>query len=87
MIRGKTKSGFEFELEDDVLDDYELLEAFQRIDEGHGEKSVTLVDRLLGEEQKQKLKDHVRSEKGRVSVKRLMEEVAEILTSCNAGKN
>ena len=26
MITGKTRSGFEFEIEDEALDDYEMLE-------------------------------------------------------------
>ncbi len=87
MIKGKTSSGFEFELDDDVLDDYELLENLQKVDEGEESRMVKVVDILLGEKQKERLKDHVRTEKGRVSAKRLLEEVSEIFQSSNAGKN
>ena len=34
MFTGKTSSGFEFSLQDEVLDDYELLETLQDIDDG-----------------------------------------------------
>ena len=87
MIKGKTSTGFEFELEDEVLDDYELLENLQKTDDGDTRCIIKVVDSLLGEEQKKRLKDHVRSEKGRVSAKRLVDEVTEIFKSCNTGKN
>ena len=32
MITGKTKSGFEFEIEEEKLDDYELLELLMEAD-------------------------------------------------------
>lgn len=87
MFKGKTSSGFEFELEDAVTDDYELLEMICKVDEGNIGSLIPMVDLLLGEEQKNRLKDHVRSEKGRVSTKRLLEEVGEIFKANNAGKN
>lgn len=87
MVRGKTSSGFEFQLEDEVLDDYELLEVLHKIDEGNNGLITEMVDRLLGEEQRDKLKDHVRTEKGKVSAKRLLEEVMEIFKASDAGKN
>lgn len=87
MLRGKTESGFEYELDDDVLDDYELLELFCQIDEGETSLTVKMVDTLLGEEQKERLKDHVRAKSGRVSAQRLLAEVTEILNSTKEGKN
>ena len=87
MLRGKTESGFEFELDDDVLDDYELLELFCKIDEGETSLTTKMVDTLLGEEQKERLKDHVRVKSGRVSSKRLLAEITEILNSTREGKN
>ncbi len=87
MIKGKTSSGFEFELEDEVLDDYDLLESLQKADEGDAGSMLRVVDILLGEEQKRKLKDHVRSDKGRVSAKALFAVVEEIFQACKEGKN
>ena len=79
MITGTTSSGFSFELEEDVFDDYELLEVLREIDEGNEERIVTMVDILLGDAQKKHLKEHVRDERGKVSVIRMMEEVTEIV--------
>lgn len=87
MIKGKTPSGFEFELEDDVLDDYDLLECLQKADEGDTGCMIKVVDVLLGKEQKGRLKDHVRSDNGRVSAKALFAEVGEIFQACKEGKN
>lgn len=87
MIEGKTKSGFAFTLTDETLDDYELLEMIMDIDKGAGEKTTSMVERLLGTDQKNALKDHVRDENGRVSATRLMEEIAEIFGASDAGKN
>ena len=87
MICGKTKSGFEFQLDDEVLDDYELLEILHKIDQGDNGLIIEMVDRLLGEKQRDRLKDHVRTTNGRVSAKRLLEEVMEIFKSSDSGKN
>lgn len=87
MLRGKTESGFEYELDDDVLDDYELLEMFCKIDEGETNLTTKMVNMLLGEEQKERLKNHVRAKSGRVSARRLLVEVTEILNSTKEGKN
>lgn len=87
MHKGVTSSGFEFELADEALDDYELLEILHKIDNGDNGLIVDMVDKLLGESQKEKLKEHVRAENGRVSAKLLLGEVMEIFKSNDAGKN
>lgn len=87
MVKGKTESGFEYELEDDILDDYELLELLHKVDGGDSGLIVDMVDKLLGTEQKNRLKDHIRNEAGKVSAKLLLKEVSEILSSNNPGKN
>lgn len=87
MIKGITSTGFEFELEEDVLDDYELLEILTKVDEGNYGLVTKMVDILLGEEQKELLKNHIRAKSGRVSAKKMMEEVSEIFQSSNSLKN
>ena len=87
MITGKTKSGFEFELDDEVLDDYELLEVLHKLDSGEYGLVTEMVGKLLGEEQKDLLKEHVRGEDGKVSTQRMMVEVAEIFQANNGLKN
>lgn len=87
MFTGKTSSGFEFSLQDEVLDDYELLETLQDIDDGDYGKTTKMVTMLLEPAQRDALKDHVRSENGRVSAQKMLAEVMEIFESKNKSKN
>ena len=87
MISGKTTTGFEFEIEDDVMDDYELLEILTKVDSGDLTLVPKMVDLLLGNEQKARLKEHVRATVGRVSTKAMMDEIALILSAKNELKN
>lgn len=87
MIRGKTTSGFEYELEDDAFDDYELLETLRKIDKGESGCIVDMVNMLLGVKQKQNLKEHIRKENGKVSASKMLEEVMEIFKKEEEGKN
>ena len=78
MLKGKTKSGFEFEIDEKMLDDMELMEAIVAADKN--ELMVpALVEKLLGTEQKQKLYDHIRTKKGNVPIKKTSEIVIEIM--------
>ena len=86
MITGKTETGFAFEVDDDVLDDYELLEALVKVDRGDFRYITDAVDRLLGDEGKKNLLDHVRNKNGRVSSKAVSAEFMNIFSLVN-GKN
>ena len=87
MLRGTTKSGFEFAIDEEILDDYDFLELLCQIDEGETSLTVKMVDTLLGKEQKERLKEHVRTTSGRASAKRLLEEVGEIFDATKNLKN
>ncbi len=88
MITGKTKSGFEFEIDGEIFDDYEFLELLCKIDEGDSSLTIKMVDKLMGTtEQRERLKNHIRNEAGKVSAKRMIEEVMEIFTATKEGKN
>lgn len=87
MIKGVTESGFEFELEDDILDDYELLEVLHKIDKGDYGLVPDMVEKLLGVEQKESLKNHIRTDKGKVSSSRMMDEIMQIFKANNKLKN
>lgn len=80
MIKGETTTGFKYEIPKDVLDDYELVEAVGEID-----VSASAIPRvltlLLGEEQKNKLKDHIRNEAGRVPMSAMNKEIMDILSN------
>lgn len=78
----KTASGFEFEIEDGVLDNMELLDAIAELEE-NPLKLTKVVKLLLGEKTKERLYDHVRNEKGRVPADALSTEVADIFKLLN----
>lgn len=82
MKRGRTSTGFEFELDDTKLDDYELLEMLTELDEGQYGRITRTVEKLLGNEQKERLKEHVRKN-GKVSATELMNEISEIFQNAN----
>ena len=87
MLTGTTSTGFAYKVEVDALDDYELLELLCESDKGDARAMLEAMERLLGKEQKEALKKHVRNEEGKVSAKRMMEEMLEILKSHGEGKN
>lgn len=80
MIKETLKNGFEVEIPDENLDDYELLEDLAALDEGEENpgKIVSAYKRLLGVEQYKALKEHIRSESGRVSATAMLETLQEI---------
>lgn len=86
MLKGKTKSGFEFEVTDDTLNDYQLLEILSEVD-GNPLLVPKLVKVLLGEAQKKKLMEHLRTEKGNVPTEAVSTEIMEIFESGNKLKN
>ena len=78
MLKGKTKSGFEFQVDEKLLDDMELLEAFA---EAMNDQYMfpKVLKRFLGEDQKIKLYDHMRTKKGNVPIEKTMDEFIEIM--------
>lgn len=80
MIKETLKNGFEVEIPDENLDDYELLEDLVELDEddeNYG-KIVSVFRRLLGKEQYKALKEYIRNESGRVACTEMMDTLREI---------
>ena len=86
MIKGKTKSGFSYELDKERLNNYELLEAIGELEENPLVLS-SVVNLLLGKEQTKKLKDHLRTDNGIVPTEKMSEEITEIFQSQGETKN
>ncbi|WP_434352390.1 hypothetical protein [Trichococcus flocculiformis] len=86
MIKGKTKSGFSYELEKERLNNYELLEAIGELEENPLVLS-SVVNLLLGKEQAKKLKDHLRTDNGIVPTEKMSEEITEIFQNQGETKN
>lgn len=86
MIKGKTKSGFEYEIPKENLNNYELIETISEVEENPLVITKT-VNLLLGKEQREKLKDHLRTKSGIVPVDKLSDEIIEIFNNQSETKN
>ena len=83
VVKGKTKTGFEFELNTELIDDYEVLEMYEDIKEtGLGVRK--LLTRLISEEGYNRLKEHCRKKDGTIWAKRIGHEMNDIM-STNVG--
>lgn len=87
MKEGVLKNGFRYRIPDEKLDDYELLELLAEIDSGNNTLIIKVAPYLLGKEQTDKLKEHIRGENGVVSATKMFEAIGEILTGSKEGKN
>ena len=88
-VKGRTDTGFEFDIPRTVLDDVEVVEAVVELEEkGDPTAITTLCNKLLGTDGKKRLYKHVKQEDGRIPIEATIKEVAEILKAFGkAGKN
>lgn len=80
MMSGKTPSGFEYEIDDNTLNNYELMEKINELDE-NPLVLTKVVTMILGKEQTERLKDHIRLENGIVPVEKMSDEIMQIFNS------
>ncbi len=92
MIKGQTKSGFNYSVNEQVFASYDYAKQVKKISDArkltdpekigiaNAELTVTLTELILGPEQAEALEEHVRalSEDGLVSMQAMAEEVNEI---------
>ena len=83
----KTTSGFEATIDEGILDDYELLEMLCEVDNGNTGKLIEASVKVFVKEQYAALKEHNRDENGKISTKKMIEEITEILSGMQNGKN
>ena len=86
MITGKTSTGFAFSIEEHVLDNMELVDAIVESDENPAMISK-VVKMILNPEQRNALYDHLRTEHGNVPIMAVVNEVVEIFSFSQQGKN
>lgn len=84
MIEGKTKSGFAYSIDEDNVDQ-EFLDALSEAEDGDPLKVSKALRLLLGEEQRKKLYDYLRNDKGKVPIKDVMGAFADILANEGTG--
>ena len=87
MINRKTESGFEYELNENVLDNMELLELMVEIQNGDPAALIPALKMILGDDQRKSLYNHLRTEDGRVPVAAVAAAFAEIVKAVKQGKN
>lgn len=86
MMKGKTKSGFNYEIDEEALNDYRLLKEIARVEE-EPLRFPFLLERLLTSEQEEKLLNHLEDEKGRVDPDKVMDEIKDIFSNTKPLKN
>lgn len=87
-MKGTTKSGFEYDVPEDVFDDMELIDALADVNSGRDGLQISVVVRkVFDEEQRKRLYDHVRDESGRVPTGSIMDVITEIANESTDGKN
>lgn len=88
MKKGKTTSGFKYEIDEKVLDDMELIDAMAASQGEDPTQISTVVVKIFGEDQRKRLYDHVRTDDGRVPITEVANIITEIIESLgDDGKN
>lgn len=82
----KTSTGFVYSIDENVLNNFELLDLFAEVDE-NPLLLPKLLKMLLGEETKKALYDHVRLEDGTVPADAISRELLEIISGNPEVKN
>lgn len=87
-FKGKTATGFEFEINKAAFDDMEIIEALAEADNGDPLAWLPIVNKLFDSDEKKRLYTHVRADDGRVPIEKVGAEIASILNALGeAGKN
>ena len=73
-----TESGFEWDFDEDVGDDQELLDALVEVDKNPGGYTKA-IKMMMGEDGKAALYEHLRNEKGRVPATKVAQAIGEIM--------
>lgn len=88
MIKGRTKTGFEFEYDEKKLNNMEWIDALADADDGDVKALRDTFRMILDKDTLKKLYDHVRTEDGRVPLDSLSNELKDIVAASEgAGKN
>lgn len=86
-MKKATSTGFEYKLDDEVLDDWELLKLIKRIDNGESDLIVDLVPKLLGDEQAIELENHLIRLEEKMKISSMAREIGEIMKGSKDLKN
>ena len=93
-MKGKLKNGFKFEVNEDIVDNYEFLELYRKAQDDPM-YYIDIMTLMLGEKQMEALKESVRGDdgivhvtKGDYTITNAITEIMEVISnSGTAGKN
>ena len=79
----KTKTGFEIDIDENVIDDMELFDAVVDLQSGNMLAVPKVVSKIFGDN-KARLYDHCRQESGRVPTQAINDEITAVFEALNA---
>lgn len=86
MFKGKTKGGFAYQISDERMNNYELVEAINELEDNP--LGITrVVGMLLGRNQANRLKDSLRTDDGIVPVDKMTAAIQEIFEAQQVKKS
>lgn len=85
-MKGITKTGFEFEITVEALDDWEILDQLSEMADGNMLYAPKFIKKVLGAEQAKALVAHC-SENGRTPTEKVLAEIFDIFGQMKDGKN
>lgn len=88
MIKGKLENGFEYEVDENVLDDMRMLDAMAKARNEDPLMISYVSEKLLGEEQRERLYKHLENEDGRTPIEVATQAIVDIILALgDEGKN
>lgn len=83
-ITGKTKSGFIYSVNSELLNDYRVIKDIAKLDGDNDMEGITatvnLIELLLGKNGAKALEKHVTQKNGVVPLNKMMDEIGQILS-------
>lgn len=81
MLKGKTRSGFVYEIDEKKIQDQRVLDYLVDLEDGRVESVSRLIRTILTPAQKEALYQHCAEEDGRVPPEKTSAEIMEILSN------
>jgi hypothetical protein len=79
MLKGKTKTGFQYEFDEKILKNYELVELLAEVDDDP--LVLPKIFKMLLGNRVEELKDHVRDSDGVVDIEKMLIEFQDIFST------
>lgn len=79
MLKGKTKTGFQYEFDEKILKNYELVELLAEVDDDP--LVLPKIFKMLLGDRVEELKDHVRDSDGVVDIEKMLTEFQDIFST------